>query len=163
MNCLDFRRQMLADPFCRDEDMLAHEADCPACAPVRPRGPGTGSACCAAPCRRSPRRRAWPSASNWPRASINAPTVRRRWWYSAAATVLMAIGVSMVSLFSTSLERGNVALAQSVINHIEDESSHLREARPVIVGRLNRVFERFGAQLAGDIGTVQFRRRVPDA
>ena len=50
-------------------------------------------------------------------------TVQRRWWYSAAATVLMAIGVSMVSLFSTSLDRGNVALAQSVINHIEDEST----------------------------------------
>jgi hypothetical protein len=68
----------------------------------------------------------------------------------------MAVGVSMVSLFSTSIERGNVALAQSVINHIEDESRHLREVQAVSSGRLNRVFERFGAELAGNIGTVNF-------
>jgi hypothetical protein len=83
-------------------------------------------------------------------------SVQRRWWYSAAAGVLMAVGVSMISLFSATSDRSNVALAQSVINHIEDESNHLREVRPVSAERLDRVFERFGAQLADNLGTVNF-------
>jgi hypothetical protein len=68
----------------------------------------------------------------------------------------MAVGVSMLTFFSTSLDRSSQALAQSVINHIEDESTHLRAAQPVSEGRLNWVFERFGAQLTGNLGTVNF-------
>ncbi|MGB5571569.1 MAG: DUF3379 family protein [Sedimenticolaceae bacterium] len=155
MNCLDFRRRMLADPFCRDEDILAHESECPACAPfareVRAQEVHLRSALQDIAPPQGMAERIQLAARFDQRA-----TVRRRWWYSAAATVLMTIGVSMVSLFSTSLDRSNVALAQSVINHIEDESNHLREARPVSVGRLNHVFERFGAHLAGNLGTVNF-------
>ena len=33
MNCLDFRRQLLADPFCKEAQLIAHEADCASCAP----------------------------------------------------------------------------------------------------------------------------------
>ncbi len=148
MNCLDFRRQLLTDPFCKEVELLAHEAECPTCAPfardvraqeIRLRqalqdiSPPEGMA------------ERIQLAARFDQRS----TVQRRWWYSAAAAVLMTIGVSMASLFSTSLDRSNVALAQSVINHIEDESHHLREAQPVSVGRMNRVFERFGAKLVG--------------
>ena len=155
MNCLDFRRQILTDPFCKDAAVLAHEADCSSCAPfarevraqeVRLRGalqeisPPEGMA------------ERIQLAARFDRRSTTA----RRWWYGAAATVLIAVGVSMVSLFSTSIERGNMALAQSVINHIEDESHHLREVQTVTDRRLNWVFERFGAKLAGSIGTVNF-------
>jgi len=155
MNCLDFRRQMLADPFCKDVKMLAHEADCPSCAPfarqVRAQEVRLRSAL----------QEISPPEGMAERIQLAArfdrrSAVRRRWWYSAAATVLVAVGVSMVSLFSTSVERGNVALAQSVINHIEDESRHLREVQAVSSRRLNLVFERFGAELAGDIGAVNF-------
>ena len=33
MNCLEFRRRLLTDPLSGDEDLLAHEATCAACAP----------------------------------------------------------------------------------------------------------------------------------
>jgi hypothetical protein len=155
MNCLEFRRELLTDPFCKEVELLAHEAECPTCAPfardvraqeIRLRqalqdiSPPEGMA------------ERIQLAARFDQRS----TVQRRWWYSAVAAVLMTIGVSMASLFSTSLDRSNVALAQSVINHIEDESHHLREAQPVSVGRMNRVFERFGAKLVGDIGRVNF-------
>ena len=155
MNCLDFRRQLLTDPFCKDTELLAHEADCPSCAPfardVRAQEIRLRNALQAIS----------PPDGMAERIQLAArfdqrSTVQRRWWYSAAAAVLMTIGVSMVSLFTTSIDRGNVALAQSVINHIEDESNHLHEAQPVSAGRMNRVFERFGAELAGNIGTVNF-------
>jgi len=155
MNCLDFRRQLLADPFSKDPEMLEHEAECDSCAPfardVRAQEVRLRSAL----------RAISPPEGMVERIQLAArfdqgSSSRRRWWYGAAASVLMAIAVSMVSLFSTSIDRGNVALAQSVINHIEDEAHHLREARPVSDARLHRVFERFGAALTGDIGQVTF-------
>jgi len=155
MNCLEFRRQVLADPLGRDNELLEHEANCPDCRPfardvraqeVRLRGILQDVA---------------PPQGMVEQIQLAArfeqrAAVQRRWWYSAAASVLLAIGISMLSLFNTSLERGDVVLARSVLNHIEDESSHLRAARPVTPERLASVFDRFGAQLAGDIGTVNF-------
>jgi len=155
MNCLDFRRQLLTDPFCKDVELLAHEAECPSCAPfardVRAQEIRLRNALQAISAPEGMAERIQLAARFDHRS-----TVQRRWWYSAAAAVLMTIGVSMVSLLSTSIERGNVALAQSVINHIEDESHHLREVHPVTAGRINRVFERFGAEVAGNLGTVNF-------
>lgn len=157
MNCLEFRRQILTDPFCKEVAALAHEAECASCAPyardIRAQEIRLRSALqeVSAPEGMAERIQL---AARFEQRSI----VQRRWWYSAAASMLMAIGISMVSLFSTSIERGNVALAQSVINHIEDEAHHLREARPVSDERLHHVFERFGAELADniDIGQVNF-------
>ena len=155
MNCLEFRRQILTDPFCKDVAVIAHEAECASCAPyardIRAQEIRLRSALqeISAPEGMAERIQL---ATRFEQRS----TVQRRWWYSAAASMLMAIGISMVSLFSTSIERANVALAQSVINHIEDEAHHLREARPVSDERLHRVFERFGAELADDIGQVNF-------
>lgn len=160
MDCLDFRRRLLADPFCSDEELNRHEAACPRCADfarelkaqeLRLRGmfkaiaPPEGMA-----------ERVRLAARFEQRAAL-----RRRWWYGAAAGVLVAIGVSMVSLFTTSLERSDVALAQSVIHHIEDEAHHLHEVGPVKAGRLKWVFERFGAELTADIGPVNFAAECP--
>jgi hypothetical protein len=155
MDCLDFRRRLLADPFCHDQDLQVHEAGCPACASfardlkaqeIRLRGMFKAVS---------------PPEGMAERISLAArfehrAALRRRWWYGAAAAVLMAVGVSMLSLFTTSLERSNVVLAQSVIHHIEDEAQHLREAGPVPAARLKWVFERFGAELTEDIGPVHF-------
>jgi hypothetical protein len=155
MNCLDFRRRMLADPLSRDKDLVAHEADCPDCGPfaqelradeIRLRGI---------------LREITPPAGLAERIQLAArfehrSTLQRRWWLSAAATVMLVVGVSMVSLWTTSLERGQVTLAQSVLHHIEDEAHHLREAQPVAAGRVQSVFARFGAELAGEIGPVHF-------
>jgi len=43
-----------------------------------------------------------------------------------------------------------------VLNHIDDEAHHLREAGPVAGQRVKFVFARFGARLNGDIGQVNF-------
>lgn len=155
MNCLDFRRQLLADPFSKDPELLAHDAECESCAPfardVRAQELRLRSAL----------QEISPPEGMVERVRLAArfdqrSRVRRRWWYSAAAAVLMAVGVSMVSLIGTSLDRGDLVLAQSVIHHIEDEAHHLREAQPVSDKRLHRVFERFGASLVADIGQVNF-------
>lgn len=82
--------------------------------------------------------------------------LRRRGWYAAAASVLLVVSVSLISVMQTVQQRSSLALTQSVLHHIEDESHHLREAGPVSAGRLRWVFERFGATLVDDIGPVNF-------
>lgn len=155
MDCLEFRRRLLIDPFCKDEDLTDHEAHCHDCA-------GFARDLRAQEMRmRAVLREAVPPEGLAERVQLAArfeqnASVRRRWWYAAAASVLMMVGVSMLSIWNTSLERSDIALAQSVINHIEDEAHHLREAQPVSDGRLKWVFKRFGAELAANIGPVNF-------
>ena len=155
MNCLQFRRDLLSDPFAADPELLAHEDGCPACA-------GFARELRAQEVKmRSLLQDVSPPPGLAERIQLAAgfehrAEARRRWWYSAAAGVLMAIGISMISLWNITLERGNIALAQSVLHHIDDEAHHLREAGPAAAGRVQRVFERFGAELAGDIGPVNF-------
>lgn len=155
MNCLEFRRHMLTDPLRLDDEAHAHESACEACAAfardTRARevrlhavlndvSPPEGMA----------------ERIHLAMRFEHRAEVRRRWWYGAAAGVLLAIGVSMVSVWTTAIERADLALAQSVLHHIEDEASHLHEAHPVAAGRVGRVFARFNAELAGDIGPVHF-------
>lgn len=155
MNCLDFRRRSLTDPYAKDDQLVAHETACAECAEfardlraqeVRLRAvlqevsPPEGLA-----------ERIQLAARFEHRAELG-----RRWWYGAAASVLLIVGVSLVSVVNTVSERSGVALAQSVLYHIDDESHHLRETQPVSAGRLHRVFERFGARLVSDVGRVNF-------
>jgi hypothetical protein len=155
MNCLDFHRDLLSDPFSADPELLAHEEGCPSCAgfarEVRAQEVKLRSLLQDVSPPRGLAERIQLAAGFERRAEA-----RRRWWYSAAAGVLLAIGISMISLWNTTLERGDTTLAQSVLHHIDDEAHHLREAGPVAAGRLNWVFERFGAELTGDIGPVNF-------
>lgn len=155
MNCLEFRRQTLIDPLSHDATGIEHEAECPSCAAFA-RDARAKEIKLRALLRdvKAPEglaERVQLAVRDEERAES-----RRRWWYAAAAGVFLAIGASMISLWTTTLERSGLGLAQAVVNHIEDESSHLREALPVSAGRIERVFARFGAELAGDIGQVNF-------
>lgn len=155
MNCLEFRRQLLIDPLAQSEEASRHEAGCETCAAyareVRAQEIQLRAVLNEVRAPDGMADRVLLAARFEQRAEV-----RRRWWYGAAAGVLMAIGVSMFSVWTSSIERGGLELAQSVINHIEDESHHLREALPVSAGRVKWVFRRFGAELAADIGPIHF-------
>jgi hypothetical protein len=145
----------MADPLATENDLQAHEADCPSCAPFA-RDMRTQELEL-----RRLLHSATPPQGMTERIQLagrldQRATSQRRWWYSAAAAVLLAVGASMVSLWTTSVEREQETLAQSVLNHIEDEAVHLRAAGPASSGRVKWVFQRFGAQLADNIGPVNF-------
>ena len=155
MNCLDFRRRLMTDPMAGGYDLQEHEDDCPGCAAFARELRAKEILL------RNLLREAKPPEGMAERIQLAArferrAAAQRRWWYGAAAGVLLAIGASMVSLWTTTLERSNLGLAQAVLNHIEDEASHLREARPVTGARVKWVFRRFGATLTADIGPVHF-------
>jgi len=155
MNCLEFRRKLLEDPYNKDAEIFEHEDTCSECAPFA---------------------REMRAQEVRLRAMFNAITPppelaeniqlevhfqgrassRRRVWYAAAASILLVMGATVTSLVSETWERGNMALAQSVLNHIDDEAQHLHTAGPTAPTRIAHVFERFGAKITGDLGQVNF-------
>lgn len=155
MNCLEFRRRMTIDPMSRDADLMEHESGCGECAQFARELRASEIRM------RTLLRDVTPPEGLADRVRLAANLeqragTRRRWWYAAAASVLVAIGANMVSLWQTTLDRADDLLAESVIHHIEDESSHLRESGPVSASRVKWVFRRFGAELRDDIGPIHF-------
>ena len=156
MDCLSFRRRVLEDPFDDDARVMQHEQACPGCAEFA----------------RETRNREHalrhlldvpppPGMSERIQMAISFDEHQRRqrhrpWWSSAVAGLLIAIAAVTLSIILDPLDRRNVALAESVINHIKDEAHHLREAGPAGAEEVRRVFRRFGAELEGDIGRVNF-------
>jgi len=155
MNCLEFRRLLLQDPYADDPAMREHEQSCDQCRHY------------------AEEQRLQEEQLRDMLNDISPPPelaekillaahlkqrgrFRRQAWYAAAASVLLIVGATITSLITESWERGNMALAQSVLNHIEDEAHHLREAGPVAQNRARFVFARFGAQLVEDIGQINF-------
>ena len=155
MNCIEFRRRLLVDPTSQDPDLLEHEEQCPDCGPFAretraqeirlrallnsvspPQGLGERIRL----------------AARFERAAAR----RRQLWYAAAASVVLAVGISLTTLLYNAETRASVELARSVVNHIEDEAHHLREANAVPIARVRFVLRRFGAELLADIGPVNF-------
>lgn len=155
MDCLEFRRRLLQDPYQSDAELLQHEANCAECAQysksVRTQEASL-RALLNAPA-------APPELAENIRLSTRLEHPRgyaHRVWFSAAASLLLAITISMGSLFNEHHERGNMSLAQNVIHHIEEEANHLHEPSLASPGRINTVLARFGAELVGDPGEVHF-------
>lgn len=155
MNCLEFRRRLLEDPFASLPELQQHAEHCEACSQYARQERA----------REARLRAVIGQVTPPPELAENIQLAvrleqkgrpRRQAWYAIAASVLLLVGASLVSLLSESWERGNMALAQSVLYHIDDEAHHLRAAGPVSHARVKFVFARFGARLTTELGPVNF-------
>jgi len=155
MNCLEFRRRLLEDPYDTDIALAQHEDHCDQCAPYARQIRAQETQLRAMLNDISPP----PELAENIRLEASFEQQgrsRRQVWYAAAASVLLIIGATTASLVTETWERGNMALAQSVLNHIDDEAHHLRSAGPTAPQRVANVFERFGATVTGNLGQVNF-------
>jgi len=155
MNCLEFRRRLLADPLATDDQLHGHEGTCPTCANFARDARAQEIQL------RNMLKQTKPPPGLADRIQLAArfeqrSLLQRRGWYAVAASMLVAISISMLSLWNTAIERRDLALTQSVLHHIDDEAHHLREAHAIPAARVDWVFRRFGARLAEDIGRVNF-------
>ena len=155
MNCLEFRRQLLQDPHQTAPELLEHEANCHDCERYSRKIRAQEAAL------RSLLNEVSPPPGLADRIRLGVRLERRastgrRVWFAAAASVLLAVAVSMSSLFTQHYEREHMALAQNVIYHIEDEARHLRDPGPASPQRVHAVLARFGAELDGSIGRITF-------
>lgn len=155
MRCLEFRRELLQDPFAAGEALLAHEAECEECARFSRRVRAQEAAL--RDLLRSPEPP--PELAERVRLAVRLEQQaerRRPLWLAAAASLMLAVTIGLVSLYEQHIERGHMALAQSVVYHIEDEAKHLHAPGPASPQRVHEVFARFGAELAGNIGQINF-------
>lgn len=155
MNCLEFRRRLLEDPFDNDEELLKHEQQCQNCESfaVEVRAQEVQI--------RNTLKSIEPPPDMVDRILFETkfdekPSLPQKIWFAAAASIMLTVAVSIISLMSTSWDRSNVALAQSVLHHIDDESHHLREIGPVKASNVKYLFNRFGADVTGDLGIINF-------
>lgn len=155
MNCLEFRRRLLEDPFDNPPDLEQHAEQCEGCARYAREERAREAQLRAIVGQITPPPELADNIQLAVRLEQRGKT-RRQAWYAVAASVLLVVGATLASLVSESWERGNMALAQSVLHHIDDEAHHLRAAGPVSHARVKYVFARFGARLTSDIGQVNF-------
>lgn len=155
MNCLEFRRNLMQDPYANHDELVKHEATCNTCAAF-------------AQDLRTQEIRLRAILNNVAPPPELAAKIqfavrleqrkarRHQAWYAMAASVLLFVGVSFFALIGESWERGNMVLAQSMLKHIQDEPRHLHKVGPVPNGQVKFVFQRFGANLKEEMGTVNF-------
>jgi len=155
MNCLEYRRQLLQDPYQGSDELIEHEANCSECANFSREIRQQEASLRALLKTPNPPPELAENIRLGMRLEQRADTGRRV-WFAAAASVLLMVGASMLSLFTERYEREHLALAQNVIYHIKDEAKHLRDPGPASPQRVKAVLARFGAELDGDIGRINF-------
>lgn len=156
MDCLNFRRRMLENPFAHEVETSEHEQSCPSCAEFARDTRNRDHAL-----RHLLEVEPPPGMTERIQLAVDFDQHQQKqqtrpWWTSAAAGLLIAITAVSLSVMLDPLDRRNVALAESVIHHIKDEAHHLHEAGPASTEAVQRVFQRFGARFKGGVGRVNF-------
>ena len=148
MNCLEFRRQVGAEPAASGEDFDAHRRECAACArhqdelraldgliaralavdPARIRRPATGAG--------------------------NVPATRRR-YLAIAASIVAGLSVGLVLLVSAP----RASIAREVVDHVVHEPGTMNLLVPVSADALAGVLDPEGTRLRPGIGDVTFAAR----
>lgn len=155
MECLEFRRRLLIDPLCKEVDLLGHEEHCDECATF------------ARDLRRKEIRLRALMRSIEPDPSLQAEIEEKTTAQPALATPPSHYGATMAMalLVATAivwwvLRAGSLGgldpAARMVLQHVEHEASHLTPGPAVSRNTLQYLFNRFGAQLSGELGEVYF-------
>lgn len=148
MNCLDFRRQVGAEPAAGGPEFDAHRRECAACArhqdelraldgliaralavdPARIRRPAAGAG--------------------------GGPATRRR-YFAIAASIVVGLSVGLVLLVSAP----RASIAREVVDHVVHEPGTMNLLVPVAAGALAGVLDPEGTRLRPGIGDVTFAAR----
>ena len=151
MDCNEFRRQTQVDPLARSAARLVHEDACADCASF-------ARAARAREIRlRALLREVAPPAGLDDRIRHAAQAEQQqRWRYASAFGLLLLILVSMLVVQRAPVGPDRPALVNAVLAHIAAEQHHLRQGGEVSGRRLDGLFQRFGARLAGTLNQVSF-------
>lgn len=156
MNCLEFRRQLLEDPYRTEAAFLAHADQCPSCLAEYRRCQQLEQDLLGAlqvPLPAGMREEIIEQGQR----QATGPATRRRWLLGGlAASLLLATGIGMkLALFS------GPPLDQQVIGHIAHEMPLLEGPADQWVDRirLQHLFAGLGGELNGELGRVRHAGR----
>ncbi len=149
MNCLDFRRQVGAEPFADDALLETHRRQCPACAHYQDElraMDGLIARSLAVPATRITRRT--------PQPRFALATGRPR-LFAIAASIAVGLAVGLVLLVSAP----RASIAREVIGHVAHEAATMAATVPITPGALAGVLDPEGTRLRPGIGDVTFAAR----
>lgn len=150
MDCLEFRRHLLADPYRQDPEFVAHKKVCPECRGAAQR----------ADVFEGQLKQAFTVAVPDELADeilLGQTTLVRRsrfrngWFMALAATVVIGVGLTAVLLPSA-----HAGLKQFVVDHIRDEPEAMLSTALVSQDEIRATFGYYGIELAGDVAGVTF-------
>ena len=152
MQCLEFRRSIGAEPGLADPAVVAHAAECPACADYRRQMRALD--------RLLHRALEIPVPTGQPApvgVSIERRDFKRR-WLTLAASVLLAAGIGF-GLWSAAPRE---SLATTVIEHLSHEpEAMLSTADRVSPFELEKVLAKGGIRLRSDVAGISYARSCP--
>ena len=148
MNCLEFRRQVGAEPSAGGPEFDTHRRECAACArhqdELRAMDPLIARALAVDPAR-----------IRRPAAGAGGVPATRRRYLAIAASLVAGLSVGFVLLVSAP----RASLAREVVDHIVHEPGTMNLLVPVTAGTLAGVLDPEGTRLRPGIGDVTFAVR----
>jgi uncharacterized protein DUF3379 len=150
MNCLEFRRQVGAEPAADVAELVAHRRDCPACARYQDElraMDGAISRALAIDLARLHRS----AVATAPAAALPG----RRRFFAIAASLVAGLAIGLVLL--TVAPRASIA--REVVDHIMHEPGAMAGTAPLAPGALAGVLGPEGVRLRPGIGDVTFAAR----
>ena len=147
MNCMDFRRQVGAEPALNGGDIAAHRHDCRACARYQDELRAMDGVIARALALDVARIGRAPVAA--------APAVPRRRLFAIAASIAAGLSVGLVLLVGAP----RASIAREVVDHITQEPGTMAGTAPLAPVTLTGVLGPEGARLRPGIGDVTFAAR----
>ncbi len=147
MDCLEFRRQVGAEPTLSDPQVETHRRDCPACARYQDELRSM-DALIARALAVDTTRLALPQKKAVERAG-------RHRYFAIAASIAVGLAVGLALLVSAPRE----SLAREVIDHVAHEPGALAAIGPVSAGALAEALDPEGTRLRPGVGDVTFAAR----
>jgi hypothetical protein len=150
MNCLDFRRQVGAEPAAAGAGLEAHRLECLACARYQDELQAM-DALIARALAIDTMRLSLPTAAVAPAPS--AP--RRPRWLALAASLVIGVSVGLALWISSA----RPSLAREVIGHVSHEPAAMSATAPIALTALAGVLDPEGTRLRPGLGDVTFAAR----
>jgi hypothetical protein len=147
MDCLEFRRQVGAEPAADGGDLAAHRRDCPACARYQDELRAMDGVIARALAVDVMRLRKTVAAP--------APAAPRRRLFAIAASIAAGLSVGLVLLVGAP----RASIAREVVDHIRHEPGATAGTAPLAPAALAGVLDPEGARLRPGMGDVTFAAR----
>lgn len=161
MNCLDFRRRLLEDPYTTSDDMIQHEESCPACAAYA-RDLRAKEVRLRALLNNIPVPAELPDKVRFAVGLKKRTPVRRRVAWAMAASVLLITGAVWMHFFNpVAPKHTEMPLVQSILHHAEAEWHHYNASQQVSSGKLAYLMDQFNAERTADLANVNFAAICP--
>lgn len=160
MNCLEFRRRLLEDPFTHDAAMIAHEESCPTCAKYA-RDVRTKEIQLRALLNNIPVPAELPNKIRLNIGLKKRQPAKKIFAWMMVSVFILGAGLAFITDFYPFIASVNNPIAQHVLQHTEQEEHLYDASQQVPYTQLSLLFKQFNAKADSNIGPITFASICP--